>query len=78
MPVLTIVGGWDVLLDSTHTRERLQRNVPQAEICFLEEGYHFLPGHTARIMTFFWSAFSDRCGERFGNCTESDAHAAYA
>jgi excisionase family DNA binding protein len=52
MPILVIVGGRDVLLDSADTRDRLQRNVPRAEICFLEEGYHFLPNQTARVMAF--------------------------
>jgi len=52
MPVLAIVGGRDVLLDSADTRERLQRNVPHAEICFIADGFHFLPDQTARIMAF--------------------------
>lgn len=52
MPILAIVGGRDVLLDSEDTRNRLLRNVPHAEICFLESGYHFLPDQTARIMAF--------------------------
>jgi pimeloyl-ACP methyl ester carboxylesterase len=52
MPILAIVGGRDVLLESRDTRERLRRATPQAEICFLEEGYHFLPGQTSRVMAF--------------------------
>jgi pimeloyl-ACP methyl ester carboxylesterase len=52
MPILTIIGGRDVLLDSRDTRERLQRYVPHAEICFIEEGYHFLPDQTTRVMEF--------------------------
>ncbi|MBX3445544.1 MAG: alpha/beta fold hydrolase [Parvibaculaceae bacterium] len=52
MPLLAIVGGRDVLLDSRDTLRRLQRNVPHAEICFIEEGYHFLPGLAPRIMEF--------------------------
>lgn len=52
MPLLAIVGGRDVLLESRETQARLQRVVPQAEICFLEEGYHFLPDQTARVMAF--------------------------
>lgn len=52
MPILAIVGGRDVLLDSVDTRDRLQQNVPHAEICFLDDGYHFLPDQTARIMTY--------------------------
>jgi pimeloyl-ACP methyl ester carboxylesterase len=52
MPILTIIGGRDVLLDSRDTRERLQRAAPQAEICFIEEGYHFLPDQASRVMGF--------------------------
>lgn len=52
MPILAIVGGRDVLLESRETQERLQRAAPQAEICFLEEGYHFLPDQTACVMAF--------------------------
>lgn len=52
MPILAIVGGRDVLLDSADTRDRLQRHAPHAEICFLEEGYHFLPDQAARVIAF--------------------------
>ncbi|MEX1153278.1 alpha/beta fold hydrolase [Parvibaculum sp.] len=52
MPILAIVGGRDVLLSSRDTRDRLQRAAPQAEICFIEEGYHFLPDQAPRIMDF--------------------------
>lgn len=52
MPVLTIVGGRDVLLDSRETRARLEQTVPHAEICFIEEGYHFLPNQSRRVMEF--------------------------
>jgi len=52
MPILTIIGGRDVLLDSRETRQRLQRAAPQAEICVIEDGYHFLPGQAPRVMDF--------------------------
>lgn len=52
MPILTIIGGRDVLLDSVDTRDRLQRAAPHAEICFIEDGYHFLPDQTQRVMAF--------------------------
>ncbi|SMF60047.1 Pimeloyl-ACP methyl ester carboxylesterase [Xaviernesmea oryzae] len=52
MPLLAIVGGRDVLLDSTDTRDRLRRNVAHAEVCFIEDGYHFLPDQTSRVMAF--------------------------
>lgn len=52
MPVLTVIGGRDVLIDSRDTRARLQRAVPGAEICFVDGGYHFLPDQTHRVMQF--------------------------
>ncbi|WP_144638337.1 alpha/beta fold hydrolase [Bordetella genomosp. 13] len=52
MPILAILGGRDVLLDSRDTRDRLQRAVPCAEIQFIEAGYHFLPGQAPRVMDF--------------------------
>lgn len=53
MPVMAIVGGKDVLFDSADTRDRLRRNVPQAEVGYLPEAGHFIPGQTAAIMEFF-------------------------
>ena len=52
MPILTIIGGRDVLLDSQDTRARLEQSAPHAEICFIEDGYHFLPDQSSRIMEF--------------------------
>lgn len=52
MPILAIAGGRDVLLDSRDTRERLQRAAPHAEMCFIEDGYHFLPDQVSRVMDF--------------------------
>ncbi|WP_309645729.1 alpha/beta hydrolase [Phenylobacterium sp.] len=52
MPVLAIVGGKDVLLDSDGTRRRLQAHAPGAEVRYLPEGRHFLPGQTQAIDEF--------------------------
>lgn len=52
LPLLAIVGGRDALLDSRDTRRRLQQFVPQAEIAFIDDGYHYLPGQAPRIMDF--------------------------
>ena len=52
MPMLVIVGGRDALHDSADTRSRLQRHVPAAEVVFIEDGYHFLPNQTERVMAF--------------------------
>ncbi|KUL97476.1 carboxylesterase [Bosea sp. WAO] len=58
VPVLSIIGGRDALLDSRDTQERLRCNVPQAEVCFIEGGYHFLPDQTARVMGFLERALA--------------------
>ena len=52
MPVLAIVGGRDVLIDSVETRDRLAHHAPHADVVFLPEGRHFLPGQTARVGAF--------------------------
>jgi pimeloyl-ACP methyl ester carboxylesterase len=56
MPVLAIVGGRDVLIDSTETRDRLTRLTPSARVVFLPEGRHFLPGQTGTVMAFLVEA----------------------
>jgi pimeloyl-ACP methyl ester carboxylesterase len=52
MPVMAILGGKDVLLDSAETRERLERNVPHVDIRFDPEAGHFIPRQTAPILEF--------------------------
>ncbi|MCW5713034.1 MAG: alpha/beta hydrolase [Bauldia sp.] len=52
VPVLAIVGGRDVLLDSRQTRDRLERFVPNAEVHFIEDGFHFLPRQSGRVLAF--------------------------
>ncbi len=56
MPVLAILGGQDVLLDSAGTKRRLERNVAHAEIRYLPEAGHFIPGQTAPILRFLMVA----------------------
>ncbi len=46
MPVLAILGGKDALIDSDETRRRLERNVPHAEIQYIPEAGHYIPGQT--------------------------------
>lgn len=55
IPVLAIVGGRDALLDSADTRDRLLAHAPRAEVEFLPDGYHFLPGQTGRVLRFLES-----------------------
>ena len=52
MPVLAILGGKDVLLDSAETKRRLERTVPHAEIRYYPEMGHFIPGQTTAILEF--------------------------
>lgn len=52
MPLLAILGGRDVLLDSAHTRNRLQECVPHAEVRFLPEARHFIPGQSEAVLRF--------------------------
>lgn len=52
MPVLAIVGGRDVMLESGETRDRLARLVPRADIAFLPEARHYIPGQTGTILEF--------------------------
>lgn len=52
VPILAIIGGRDALLDSHDTRARLERHAPHAEVCFIEDGYHFLPDQSQRVFDF--------------------------
>jgi pimeloyl-ACP methyl ester carboxylesterase len=52
MPVLAIVGGKDVLLDSAETKRRLERNVPHAEVRYLPDAGHLIPRQTEAILEF--------------------------
>jgi pimeloyl-ACP methyl ester carboxylesterase len=49
MPLLVILGGRDVLLDSCETKSRLERLTPECRDHFLPEARHFIPGQTERI-----------------------------
>ena len=56
MPLLAILGGQDVMIDSAGTRERLLRNVPNVEVVWLPEAGHLLIGHAATIDGFLAKA----------------------
>lgn len=56
MPVLAILGGKDVILDSAETRQRLQRHTPHAEIRYLAEQGHGVFGERAAILQFLSKA----------------------
>lgn len=66
MPILAIIGGRDVLLDSRDTQARLQQHAPHAEICFIEDGHHFLPGQSQRVLDFLQRTTSSDPAGRAG------------
>lgn len=52
MPLLAVIGGRDVLIDSEGTRRRLAASCPHARIDYLPDGYHVLPGQGGVIHAF--------------------------
>jgi pimeloyl-ACP methyl ester carboxylesterase len=60
IPVLAIVGGRDVLLDSADTKKRLEKNVAAAEVVLLPEAGHVLINQTQRVLDFLLRAHSDQ------------------
>jgi len=59
MPVLAIVGGKDVLLDSAATKRRMERNAEQAEVRYLPEAGHLIRGQTVPILEFLRARASE-------------------
>jgi pimeloyl-ACP methyl ester carboxylesterase len=55
MPVLAIVGGKDVFVDSRRIKERLEKNT-EANILFLPESGHSIVGQTKPILDFLLNA----------------------
>ncbi|CAB3974820.1 alpha/beta hydrolase [Burkholderia cenocepacia] len=64
MPVLAIVGGRDVMLDSRETRDRLTRLVPHAQVRFLPDQYHFIRGQRDTVLAFLKSTEPTRMHHR--------------
>jgi len=58
MPLLAIVGGKDVLMDSAETKQRLERSAPGAEVRYLPETGHMIRGQTQAILEFLLHANS--------------------
>ncbi len=54
MPLMAVVGGRDVLLDSRQTQSRLVKNVPQADIRMFAEAGHLIRGQTSAILDFLF------------------------
>ena len=52
VPVLAIVGGRDVLLDSAQTKRRLEQHAPGAQVVYLPEAGHLITGQKERVLEF--------------------------
>ncbi|VWM15183.1 alpha/beta fold hydrolase [Burkholderia lata] len=63
-PVLAIVGGRDVMLDSRETRDRLTRLVPRAQVLLLPDQYHFIRGQRDTVLAFLMSTEPTRMHHR--------------
>ncbi len=63
-PMLAIVGGRDVMLDSRDTCDRLTRLVPYAQVRFLPDQYHFIRGQRDTVLAFLMSTEPTRMHHR--------------
>ncbi|VWC43369.1 alpha/beta hydrolase [Burkholderia aenigmatica] len=63
-PMLAIVGGRDVMLDSRDTCDRLTRLVPHAQVRFLPDQYHFIRGQRDTVLAFLMSTEPTRMHHR--------------
>ena len=61
MPMLAILGGNDVILDSAAIERRLKEMAPRVEVRMIPEAGHFIPGQTEAIRDFLKAKTS--CGE---------------
>ncbi len=52
MPVLAILGGWDVFIDSAGAKERLERCAPDARVLWLPEARHAILDQGPAIQDF--------------------------
>jgi pimeloyl-ACP methyl ester carboxylesterase len=52
VPLLAIVGGRDVLLDSAHTKRRLEKHASAAQVVYLPEAGHLISGQMPRVLEF--------------------------
>lgn len=56
MPVMAILGGKDVFIDTEETRRRLEATVDRLTLRFDPDGHHFMPGQTEPILRFLLDA----------------------
>jgi pimeloyl-ACP methyl ester carboxylesterase len=52
MPLLFILGGKDVVFDMAAMKERVERVLPHAEVKYIAEAGHFIPGQTQAVFEF--------------------------
>jgi pimeloyl-ACP methyl ester carboxylesterase len=52
MPVLVVLGAKDAMIDSPSTRARLEANLPDVQVRWLEDAGHFLPRQTEAVLAF--------------------------
>jgi pimeloyl-ACP methyl ester carboxylesterase len=52
IPILGVLGGRDELIDSEGVRRRLQTLAPRAEVLWLPDAGHVIPGHAEPILEF--------------------------
>jgi len=60
VPMLAIVGGRDVLLDSRQTERRLKQHAPHAQVIYLPQTGHLISGQTGTILEFLRTAQPNR------------------
>jgi pimeloyl-ACP methyl ester carboxylesterase len=56
MPVLVIAGGKDVLIDSNHSRQRVNDHVPHAMFKLIPDAPHYVKGQAESILQFLLAA----------------------
>jgi pimeloyl-ACP methyl ester carboxylesterase len=52
MPVLAILGAQDAMIDSPSTRARLEANLPDVQVRWLDDAGHLLPRQTEPVLAF--------------------------
>ncbi|KAF1067485.1 MAG: Carboxylesterase YbfK [Pseudomonas citronellolis] len=56
MPVLILLGGRDALLHTIEAAQRVHAHLPAAQVHFLPEAYHYIPGQRERVLDFLVQA----------------------
>ncbi len=59
LPVLVLLGGQDVTMDSRLIKQRFERHVPQAEILLFEDAAHYLGDQSTTIAQFLRRVYAE-------------------